>query len=130
MLLIRTKLLMLAALFTSTSQSLAVGLPQMTFDEQVNESDIVVFAKPKKGLRNGFHRTGNSGRVGLTEMNVSRVLKGQSDIKVLYLVTKDEIAERNPNCCIEGRLYLLLLKGGRDNMFEAVNGRHGVIKVN
>lgn len=121
---------MLAVILNSAAQSSAAGLADMTFDEQVIESDIVVLAKPKKGLRHGFHRLDDTGRVGVTEMKVSIVLKGQNDIKVLYLVTKDEIAERSPSCCIDGKLYLLLLKRGRDNMFEAVNGRHSVIEVN
>lgn len=121
---------LIGILSTSASQLQAVGLADMTFDKQVSESDIVVLAKPEKGLRNGFHRLDDAGRVGLTQMKVFRVLKGSSDIKKFYLVTKDETPERSPNCCVSGRFYLLLLKRGRDNMFEAVNGYHSVIAIN
>lgn len=125
-----TRLLILLAALTSVSHSQAAGLANMTFDEQVAESDVVALAKPEKGLRDGFHRLDKTGRVGITKLKVSLVLKGPNNIKELYLVTKDEIAERSPNCCKNGKIYLLLLKRGRDNMFEAVNGRHSVIEVN
>ena len=104
----------------------AAGLHPATFEEQVAEADLVVFAERKKGSRSKPDLTG---QLELTELRVHRVLKGNLNGNRIWLVTTGEVAELDPNCCMARATYLLLLKKGNGNVYETLNGRHGAIIV-
>lgn len=107
----------------------AVGLPDMAFEEQVAEADAVVVASTWRHGSDGEPRLDATGQMELTRMRILRVLKGDESMRALDLVTEGSIVEHDPHCCDPRRVYILLLRQGRDNMFEVVNGRHSAIVV-
>jgi hypothetical protein len=106
----------------------AVGLRNMTFEQQVAEADAVVVATTWRG-RGGRPRLDPTGQMELTRMRVLRVLKGNSNLRALDLVTQGSTVEFNPQCCEPEKLYILVLRQGRDNMYEVLNGRHSAIVI-
>jgi hypothetical protein len=97
----------------------------MTFQEQVAESDVVLIAT---AARHGRHDS-RDGALLLMQMKVDTVLKGELTVRAIDVVSKGGIVEFETNCCTEGRNYLLLLRRGRDNIFEGTNGRDSVIQL-
>jgi hypothetical protein len=120
--------LIVAALLLSADAE-ATGLRNITFEQQVAEADVVVVARAWHSGRAGRPRLDSTGQLELTRMRVLRVLKGNPALETLDLVTRGSVAEHVPNCCTPRRRYILMLRQGRDNMFEVVNGRHSVILV-
>jgi hypothetical protein len=111
--------------FTITGSAGAVGVNEMSFQQQVDKADAVIIATPTGA---GEHY--GSGGVSLTRMTVLRVLKGDNHTKSIDFVTRGSITELDPRCCKRGRTYLLLLLRGNRNVFEVVNGHYSVIPVN
>jgi hypothetical protein len=101
----------------------------LAFEEQVAEADAVVVARTWRRGRAGRPRLDATGQMELTRMRVLRVLKGDGAMGELELVTDGSVVEMNPHCCDPGRVYILLLRQGRNNIFEVVNGRHSAIIV-
>jgi hypothetical protein len=103
----------------------AVALRRMSFQEQVAESDVVVIATARRHGRHDSH----DGAMLLMRMRVDIVLKGELAIRTIDVVSEGGMVEFETKCCVEGRKYLLLLRRGRDNIFEGTNGRDSVIRL-
>ena len=117
------------ALLMLTHASNATGVSEWPFDQQVAESDLVVFATMSgTGGSKVITQRLNDGSE-LTRMRVLKILKGSSNIIEFDLVTRPSISELTPMCCAKGKTYLLLLRKGRDNIFEVTNGHYSAILV-
>jgi hypothetical protein len=117
-------------LLALANSSRAANVDPMPFEQQVAEADLVVLARMSPAARTGPPRLDATGFDQLTEMEVLRVLKGDPSIRSVDFVTRDEMAEFNPNCCEPDRTYILLLqRASNQNIYAVVNGRHSVIIV-
>jgi hypothetical protein len=118
----------LLSIFAFAHGANATGVNKWPFSQQVNDSDLVVFAKMDDTNRNPIRRIDRAGQE-LTRMKVLSVLKGREAVQEIDFVTKGAISELNPACCVRGKIYLLLLRRGRGSVFEATNGRYSAIAV-
>jgi hypothetical protein len=107
----------------------AVGFDRLSFEQQVRESDLVVLARLEKDDPREVRRLDPRGQMRLAKMRVRRVLKGDGNLQSFHLVIDGSMVELRPDCCTAGKTYLLLLKHGRDDLFEVVNGRFSAIPV-
>lgn len=117
------------ALSVCASNATANAVSPMPFDQQVNEADLVVIATTAAALPDSVKRYDKTGLLQLTKMRVLLVLKGNMSLRSFDFVTRHEISEFNPECCEAMAYYILLLRQGQNNVFEAVNGRYSVILV-
>ncbi len=125
-----SKLVAALLLLASANNSLAANVDPMPFEAQVAEADLVVLARMSAAARSDARRLDETGTAELTEMEVLRVLKGDSNIRSVNFVTRDEMAEFDPNCCQPDRVYILLLVRSTDqDIYAVVNGRYSVIVV-
>jgi hypothetical protein len=117
------------SLVALAGQSSAANVNERPFEFQVAEADFVVVAK-MLDTGPGQRRFDSTGLMQLTRMKTLRVLKGNHDITAFDFVIHDEVAELDPGCCEQDKVYILVLRrGSNQNIFAAVNGRYSVIPV-
>jgi hypothetical protein len=86
-------------------------------NERLAEAEVIVVAIAVSTARVG-------GVSSVATLSVESTLKGRPNATVsLYF---GGVAEMDPNCCVVGRRYLLLLKKQRDGAYVSVNGPFGV----
>ena len=98
-------------------------LTQMTFDEKMAQSDLVVIATAI--AIDGATRDGTGDAATLA---VVRRLKGESADRITVSTTS-RIAEENPHCCVRGETYLMFLVRVPDGSLHSVNGAYGMIPI-
>lgn len=120
-------LLVAVTLLAHSTQVGATGVNEIPFEKQVSEADLVVIAGVVRIKKFDRRRLDASGQLELQRMKILRTLKGRANKMSFELVTRGEVAELSLDCCDSRKSYLLLLKRGRNNIYEAVNGRFSVI---
>lgn len=113
--------LLLAVPWTLVASSArANAVPEMPLEKRIGASDIVVLGT--------VIRLDDVETTGIATVRVSRALKGAPP-ETIRFVYRSGIAELDPRCCVIGDTYLLMLRQGRDAVYESTNGPHGVIDV-
>jgi hypothetical protein len=116
-------ILVAALTFGLVSRANAVELPEVSLEDKVARSDIVVIARAED--------LGDSVRAKEADavtLRVLNVLKGKPSTKIT-LEHRSGIIEANPLCCVLGATYLMFLKHSSNGAYESVNGAHAIYLV-
>lgn len=104
------------ALVLSCTTAHANMLMKMSLDEMVRQSDLVVIGVA----------TAHDDKVA--NISVDTALKGRNPME-FELLTDVGIAEADPDCCVNGRRYLLFLRKTKDGYFMSVDGHFAVVWI-
>jgi hypothetical protein len=66
---------------------------------------------------------------GLQTIHIKRILKGSYGTSELMFMTEAMIAEQEPRCCRQGRIYKLYLQHALDGTFKTVDGHYGAVEI-
>lgn len=119
----RSHLLPAILLIAAEAPASANFITQLTFDEKMAQSDLVVIATAI--AIDGAQRDDAGDAATLS---VVRRLKGESADRIT-VPTTSRIAEENPHCCVRGETYLMFLVRAPDGSLHSVNGIYGMIPV-
>jgi hypothetical protein len=100
----------------------AYRVTEYTLDAKVAKADLVVLVRAL-----ATNRTKTDRIFGTTTLVVEQTLKGRSEAIISF--TRSGFVELNPDCCVEGARYLMFLEKIPNGAYMAVNGRHGVYRV-
>jgi hypothetical protein len=119
-------ILVLSASISLMGRSTAFDLKEMTLDEKVSHSSIVVVGHVLSTQRGG---DAPETQTEYATIRVETVLKGRPPLTFQFL-TRGFVAESNPLCCQVGSKYLFFLERRNDGRYASVNGRYGVYLIN
>jgi hypothetical protein len=102
---------------------LANHVPELSLDEKVSRSDIVVIGKAT-----GVDESTSSDLEEHSTFEVIISLKGTPPTR-LTIISRHPISELSPACCAVGARYLLFLRHANGDVYESVNGPHGVYEL-
>ena len=94
-----------------------------TFQEKVDEADLVVIATTMS-----VDRSSSSGRGPTAKLQVVQILKGEAGQEI-EVATSSAIAELDPHCCERKATYLMFLKRAGTGPLVSVWGAYGVNRI-
>jgi hypothetical protein len=122
MLLEKSKII--GALFLMASFSaLCNQSKEMSLEDKVNKSDLVVIARVVSVFKKGCVASSKC-----ADIRIATYLKGSS-VEQVAVLFDGPISELNPKCCVPGATYLFLLEHIDERYYRSVNGRYGVYLI-
>lgn len=98
----------------------AGDLQQLSLDERVSRSELVIIGKVRQIVRNtdGFGSD-------IAQVTSESVLKGQAEHEIRFAFN-GSIVESHSECCVVGGRYLFFMARNKKGEYYSVNGRYGV----
>ena len=121
--------LLLSALLLSGSMAAANSYREMTLEERVANSELVIvadFIAPAGCPENSERWCGDGGFMATYRVRDS--LKGKVQNDEIVIQCRSNVAEGSPGACDSGR-YLLFLKRSNAGHWIVVNGPYGALKI-
>jgi hypothetical protein len=103
----------------------ATFIEQVTLQKQYEDSDLVLIAKPVrlKIIKGQYSLT-----IEYTELKDMKILKGIPQ-KVVFVLTKSEIPELDPICCIKNHSYIFFLKYDDHGRYNVLRSSQGAVDL-
>ena len=119
----------LALTMLSCGSANALALRKMSEKEMTAAADVVVTGRV---IGIGFSHDDPFDPKLVTEFAAVLVESGQKGVPALPLkvMLSPGIAEARPVCCITGARYKMHLLRLRNGMYESVDGRYGIVRLN
>ena len=111
-------------LSAATGAVLANEVREMSLEKKARQSDLVVIGRVMSTRK----EKAKDVTLEYARVRVDKILKGTPP-EPLDVLSKDSIAELNPDCCEIGRAYLFFLVKAKQSTFASVNGRFGILPL-
>ena len=106
----------------------ALVLHKMSEKEMTDAAELVVVGRVI-GIRFGRDMPNSDAAVESAAVLVETTQKGVPELPLKVLLGPG-IAETRPDCCVTGARYKMYLQRLRNGMYESVDGRYGIVRLN
>ena len=117
------KLTFIVLMLCSQLAAMALGIKELTLEEKSSRSDLVFIGQAASADAIVKSRVE---QVALVRIETRLKGSAQGLVKVRY---RGSISELDADCCDLGKKYIFFLRLGRDGIYESVNGRFGILRI-